>query len=417
LRINRRVPCARLQAIVGMLPVVLALATGNALAGDRPDTLLERARRFAQQAIVVDTHIDAPYRFSVGGEDVRSRTRGGEFDYVRAREGGLDVAFMSIYTPPSLEGTGNAGLKADSLITGVEHLAASAPEKFVVVRSVADVRRETGKGKVLLALGMENGSPIEGRLENVRRYYALGVRYITLAHAKSNHLADASYDPDRRWQGLSPFGREVVEEMNRVGIMVDISHLTDSAALQVLRISRAPIIASHSSCRSFTPGFERNISDALIRAVAANGGVVQVNFSSIFLDDAFRRQEEEEKKEIDEHLARSGVRLGSKEAKQYVEEYRHEHPLPFPTVAKVADHIDHVVALVGADHVGFGSDFDGAGDTFPPGLKDVAQYPNLIAVLMRRGYGDEDLRKICGGNLLRVWSEVERVAAPEGDGQ
>jgi membrane dipeptidase len=409
------VPSVRSQTIAGLLPVVLVLATGNARAGDGPDTLLERARQFARQAILVDTHIDAPYRFSFAGEDVRVRTSGGEFDYVRAREGGLDVAFMSVYTPSSLEGTGHAGPKADSLIAGIEQLAASAPDKFVVVRSVADVRREAGKGKILLALGMENGSPIEGRLENVRRYYDLGVRYITLAHAKSNHLADASYDPDRPWGGLSPFGRDVVEEMNRLGIMVDISHLTDSAALQILRVSRAPVIASHSSCRSFTPGFERNISDELIRAVAAHGGVVQINFSAIFLEDTFRRQEEGESKEIKEHLARSGVRPGSQEAKHYVEEYRHEHPLPFPTVARVADHIDHVVRLAGIDHAGFGSDFDGAGDTFPLGLKDVSQYPNLIAELMRRGYSDEALRKICGENLLRVWSAAELCAGPQGD--
>jgi membrane dipeptidase len=397
-----------------MVPFVLMLMAGNVGAGERPDTLLERARQFARRAILVDTHIDAPYRLSAAREDVRGRTSRGEFDYVRAREGGLDVAFMSVYTPPLLEGSGHAGKKADSLIASVESLAASAPDKFVVVRSVADVRRESGRGRVLLALGMENGSPIEGTLENVRRYYDLGIRYITVAHAKSNHLADASYDPERRWGGLSPFGREVIREMNHLGIMVDISHLSDSAALQAVRMSRAPVIASHSSCRSFTPGFERNISDELIRGVAASDGVVQINFSSIFLDDAFRLQEEGEKKEITEHLARSGVRPDSREARLYVDDYHHVHPLPFPTVARVADHIDHVVKLVGIDHVGFGSDFDGAGDTFPIGLKDVAQYPNLIAELMRRGYSDAELRKICGENLLRVWSAVERCAAQEG---
>jgi len=414
LRTNPEAPFTRLFAIIAVVPVALAVAAGNARAGSGPDTLLERARQFARRAILVDTHIDAPYRFSFAGEDVRSRTRTGEFDFVRAREGGLDVAFMSIYTSSSLEGTGQSGPKADSLIAGVEKLAASAPEKFVVVRSVADVRREAGKGKVLLALGMENGSPIEGRLENLRRYYDLGIRYITLAHAKSNHLADASYDPDRRWGGLSPFGRKVIEEMNRLGIMVDISHLTDSAALQALRLSRAPVIASHSSCRFFTPGFERNISDELIRAVAADGGVVQINFSSIFLDDGFRRREEVERKEVGEQLARSGVSPDSKEAEHYVEEYRRAHPIRFPAVARAADHIDHVVKLVGVEHVGFGSDFDGAGDTFPDGLKDVSQYPNLIAELMRRGYREAELQMICGGNLLRVWSEVERCAAREG---
>lgn len=414
MRTNRR----RRHIRAGVIGVAVAflgvLAVTDTRAGVGPDTLLERARQFVRQVIVVDTHIDAPYRFSVGGEDVGVRTRGGEFDYVRAREGGLGVAFMSIYTSASLDGSGKAGPKADSLITAVEQLAATASDRFAVVRSVADVRREAGGGRVLLALGMENGSPLEGRLEGVRRYYERGIRYITLAHAKSNPLSDASYDPNRRWKGLSPFGRSVIREMNRWGIMVDISHLSDSAAFQAVRLSRAPVIASHSSCRFFTPGFERNISDGLIRAVASRGGVVQINFSSIFLDDAFRRQEEGEKGEISRRFQRAGVGRATKEAEHIIEEYHREHPLPFPTVAKVADHIDHVVALVGVDHAGFGSDFDGAGDTFPIGLKDVSQYPNLIAELMRRGYRGDDLRKICGENLLRVWSEVERIAAQEG---
>jgi membrane dipeptidase len=321
---------------------------------------------------------------------------------------------MSIYTPSALEGTGRSGQEADSLIRMVEKLVASAPEKFVLVRSVADVRGEAGKGKVLLALGMENGSPIEGKLENVRRYYDRGVRYITLAHAKSNHLADASFDPVRRWRGLSPFGAEVVGEMNRLGIMVDISHLTDSAAFQILRLSKAPVIASHSSCRFFTPGFERNISDELICAVAARGGVVQINFASMFLDNVFRHREEQEQKVIARRLARSGAQLFSKEGERAVAEYRRRHPLPFPTVKKIADHLDHIVALVGVDYAGFGSDFDGAGDTFPVRMKDVSQYPNLLAELLRRGYREDDIRKICGENLLRVWSAVERVAAREG---
>lgn len=399
------------------MAVLSVIAVDDLMAGGGPDTLLERAGRFARHAIIVDTHIDAPHRFLIAGKEIGSRTADGQFDYVRAREGGLSVAFMSIYTSPSLEATGGSGPRADSLVTAVEDLAATAPDKFVLVRSVADVRREAGRGRVLLAMGMENGSPIGGMLSAVRRYYDRGIRYITLAHARSNRLSDASFDPDRRWGGLSPFGMEVVSEMNRLGIMVDISHLTDSAAFQVLRMSRAPVIASHSACRSFTPGLERNISDELIRAVAANGGVVQINFSSIFLDDRFRRQEEGEKEEIEKGLARSGVRPGSTEAKLFAEDYHRGHPLPFPGVASVADHIDHVVALAGVDHVGFGSDFDGAGDTFPVGLKDVSQYPTLIAELMRRGYRDDDLRKISGENLLRVWSAVERIAAQEGVGR
>jgi membrane dipeptidase len=410
-RRNSRVTASTFALVLLLLAATTA---GVVRAGDKPDALLKHARELAQRVIIIDTHIDAPMRLLAGREDVRRQTVNGQFDYVRARKGELTLAFMSIYTPPALEGTGNSGPKADSLIRAVERLAASASEKFALVRSVADVRGGAGKGRVLLALGMENGSPIEGKLENVRRYYDRGVRYITLAHAKSNHLADASFDPVRRWGGLSPFGREVVNEMNRLGIMVDISHLTGSAAFQVLRLSKAPVIASHSSCRFFTPGFERNISDELIRAVAAQGGVVQINFASMFLDEAFRRREEREQKVMEKRLARSGVQLWSREAERALAEYRRSHPLPFPTVKKIADHIDHIVALVGVDHVGFGSDFDGAGDTFPIGMKDVSQYPNLIAELLRRGYREEDIRKICGENLLRVWGAVERVAAQGG---
>lgn len=391
-----------------------AIGSADSPAGGLPDTLLERARGFSREAIIVDTHIDAPSRLVRGGEDLGSRTRRGEFDYVRARQGGLGLAFMSIFTASDLERTGRSGAKADSLITAVERLAAKEPSRFMIVRSVADVRRGAGGERVLLALGMENGSPIGTNLANVRRYYDRGIRYITLAHAKSNRLADASYDMNRPWNGLSPLGRKVVGEMNRLGIMVDVSHLSDSAAFQAVRLSRAPVIASHSSCRTFTPGFERNVSDELVRAIASNGGVVQINFSSDFLDDAFRREEEGERAEINRLLRQAGVRRETVRAERIVGEYHRKHPLPFPTVAKVADHIDHVVALVGVDHVGLGSDFDGAGDTFPVGLKDVSQYPNLIAELMRRGYRNEDLRKICGENLLRVWSEVERRAAQEG---
>ncbi len=394
--------------------MVGAFGSADSRARDLPDTLAERARAFSREAIIVDTHIDAPSRLVRGGEDLGSRTQRGDFDYERARQGGLGLAFMSIFTPPELERVGRSGAKADSLITAVIGLAAKEPSRFAIVRSVADVRRGTGGKKVLLALGMENGSPLGANLANVRKYYDRGIRYITLAHAKSNMLADASYDPDRPWNGLSPFGRSVIGEMNRLGIMVDVSHLSDSAAFQAVRLSRAPVIASHSSCRAFTPGFERNASDELIRAIASKGGVVQINFSSEFLDEAFRRQEGEDTIEIGRRLRLAGVRRETRDGARIVKEYRREHPLPFPTAAKVADHIDHVVALVGVDYVGFGSDFDGAGDTFPVGLKDVSQYPNLIAELMRRGYRDEDLRKICGENLLRVWSEVERIAAQEG---
>jgi membrane dipeptidase len=382
--------------------------------GPAQDSLLQRARQLARKFILVDTHIDAPYRLAEGMEDLTQRTAHGEFDYVRAREGGLDVPFMSIYTSSSLEGTGKAKPKADTLIDRVLGLARSAPDAFAVVTSVGEIRKQVGQGKILLAMGMENGSPLEERLENVRYFYGRGIRYLGLAHAKSNHLADASYDTVRRWHGLSPFGRKVIQEMNRLGMMVDLSHLTDSAAAQAIRLSRAPVIASHSSCRAFTPGFERNLSDELIRAVARRGGVVQVNFGASFIDDDFRLHEEREQNAVNEHFAQASPRPDEQTVREYREAYRADHPYLFPDVRRVADHIDHIVSVAGVDHAGFGSDFDGVGDTLPLRLKSVAEYPNLIAELLRRGYAEDAIRKICGENLLRVWSAVERTARESG---
>lgn len=391
------------------------LITGCARRSEREDaiSLHERAVRLTQKYGVIDTHIDAPGRLHDSLADVSRASTIGEFDYERARQGGLQVPFMSIYTSSGLEGTGRAKPLADTLIDIVEGLVRRSPDKFVIVKSVADVQRYAGSGKVLLALGMENGSPLEGKIENLRYFYDRGIRYLTLAHAKWNHLSDGSYDTERHWNGLSPFGRHVVAAMNRMGIMVDISHLTDSAATQVLRLSSAPVIASHSSCRFFTPGFERNISDTLIRQVAAGRGVVQVTFGSYFLNTETTHQGDEQERVFLQYLRENHVDASDTLARQYMVRYRREHPLKRGTVADVADHIDHVVRLVGVDYVGIGSDFEGVG-TLPEGLEDVSRYPNLIEELLRRGYTDEMIQKICSGNLLRVWSAVERVAQHEG---
>jgi membrane dipeptidase len=405
---------ARCRRVAALLLALLMCVCVGAAAGEPDSLIIQRARLLAERFIVVDTHIDAPYRFLDSVGNIAGRTADGDFDYDRAREGGLDVPFMSIYTPSELEGTGRSIHLADSLIDAVYRLARLKPEKFAVVTSVDQVTKEAGKGKILMALGMENGSPIEAKLGNVKYFFDRGIRYITLAHAKCNHLADGSYDTVRRWKGLSPFGAQVVVEMNRRGIMIDISHLTDSAVVQILRISKAPVIASHSSCRFFTPGFERNLSDQLIRAVAATGGVVQINFGASFIDNDFRREEDRERQEVDAHIASHHWAPYTKEAQAYRQEYRHTHPLRFPDITKVADHFDHIAKLVGVEYLGFGSDFDGVGDTLPLGLKDVSQYPNLIAELLRRGYSETDVQKICGGNLLRVWKAVEQVAQQMG---
>jgi membrane dipeptidase len=397
---------------VACVPLCLILGTA-ARAGGADDELLARAARLAQELVIIDTHIDLPYQLVEAWEDVTGRTTHGDFDYARAREGGLDVGFMAIYVSSSLDGTAAATARADLLIDSVEALEARAPEKFAIVRTVSEIRTLAGTGKVLLALGMENGSPINGSLATLRRFYDRGIRYITLAHAKSNAIADASYDAKRPWKGLSPFGREVVREMNRLGMMVDISHLSDLAAEQILELSAAPVIASHSSCRYFTPGWERNISDELIGAVGRAGGVVQVNFGSEFLTEQARQYDTRSKAEVDEHVRAKGWKKGGSQARTYARQYAAEHPFPRATVRDVADHIDRVVLLAGIDHVGLGSDFDGVGDTLPRDLRDVAGYPALIAELLRRGYAEEDIAKICSGNILRVWQQVEDLAAKE----
>jgi membrane dipeptidase len=370
------------------------------------EALKEKANRLAQQFIIVDTHVDVPYRLQEKMEDISVRTAGGDFDYVRARAGGLNAPFMSIYTPADYEAKGRSKAVADSLIDMVEKFQKDWPDKFAVAKSVADVRVQFKKGLISLPMGMENGSPIEGKLENLRHFYARGIRYITLAHGKSNHISDSSYDTNRQWHGLSPFGKEVVAEMNRLGIMIDVSHVSDETFYQVMELSKAPVIASHSSCRYFTPGWERNMDDEMIKALAKNRGAIMINFGSSFLNDTYRTTEDEMWKYFEENK----IKPNSEEGKAYAEKFRAENNLSYADIADVVAHIDHVVKLVGIDHVGFGSDFDGVGDSLPTGVKSVADYPNIIYELLKKGYSEKDVEKICSGNLLRVWSEVERAA-------
>ena len=376
-----------------------------------PETSLESSLRLARQFLIADTHVDIPNRLDQRMEDISVRTRGGDFDYPRAREGGLDAPFMSIYVSASYQESGGAKEYADKLIDMVEGFQEKWPDKFVVARSVAEVRSAFQDGKVALPMGMENGAPIEGSLDNLEHFYERGIRYITLTHSRANHISDSSYDSNRRWQGLSPFGRKVVKEMNRLGIMIDISHLSDDAFHQVVTLTKAPVIASHSSCRHFTPGWERNMSDDMIQKLARNGGVIQIAFGSSFISNVYRLGHAQRNQAIDEQLRQNGLTRTHPRAQEQIRQFEQENPLQRATVSQVVDHIDHVRKLVGIDHVGFGSDFDGVGDTTPTGLRDVSFYPNLIAQLLDRGYNEEEIEKICSGNLLRVWSEVERVAA------
>jgi membrane dipeptidase len=367
--------------------------------------------------VIVDTHIDAPSELVDGWRDLGIAVPDREFDYPRARAGGLDVAFMSVYTSPEDDATGTARQKAHLQIDAVEALVARHPDKFALLTSPGDVARASPGGRVLLALGMENGAPIGDDLAQLQVFRDRGVRYITLAHSHSNRIADGSYSLDRPHGGLSPFGERVVAEMNRLGIMVDVSHLSDDAVRDVLRVSKAPVIASHSGLRHFTPGFERNLSDELARAIAKSGGVVQIVFGSGFIDaraakdttDYFREVVRVERAEAE---AKARGVAPAQTVAQFRAAWNAAHPKPATDISQVVDQIVYAVRLLGEDHVGIGSDFDGVGGALPAQLKTVADYPNLVAALRARGMRDATIRKVLGGNLLRAWAEIERRAAP-----
>jgi membrane dipeptidase len=397
---------------------MLALTCLSACAESEQDTTAPaptqeqqaQAEALAQSALIADTHIDVPIRLHEAWSDVSQATEVGDFDYPRAMEGGLNLPFMSIYTPASMEVDGGSFQLAHQLIDSVEALEGRAPDKFTVVSSTAEALQAKQDGKIGLAMGMENGSPIEGKLENLQQFYDRGIRYITLAHGLSNHISDSSYDKNRQWNGLSPFGKEVVTEMNRLGIMVDISHVSDEAFFQVMELSQVPVIASHSSARHFTPGFERNMSDEMIQALAENGGVIQINFGSSFVTTEANEWFVQMAMARMAWLEETGNAADGPEASEWVKQYRLEKPLPFASIGDVADHIDHVVKLTSYEHVGIGSDYDGVGDSLPEGLKNVSSYPTLIAELLRRGYSEEQVVAILGGNLMRVWSQAEEFA-------
>ena len=340
------------------------------------DKINNLAQELAQEMIIIDTHLDTPIQLymqqSKNGfyEDI-TKTSSLHFDFDRAVSGGLNVPFFVIFTPPSAEEKGTAFEMAKDLIQILEDIMNKHPSKFRLVKSPEEITNE--KGVMQVVYGMENGAPIESKLSNIKVFSDMGINYITLAHSKSNHISDSSYDSNKNWGGLSPFGRKVVAEMNKQGVMIDISHVSDAAFYEVLKLTKTPVIASHSSLRHFVPGFERNVSDDMLRELAKNEGVIQICFGSEFIAE------------------------------------KKKYPNLVVTVKDVADHIDRVKELVGIDHVGIGSDYDGWRN-FPVGLEDTSTYPNLIKELLNRDYTKEEIKKIFGGNLLRVWREVKRFS-------
>lgn len=382
------------------------------------EQLRSKAKELTTRFILTDGHVDLPYRLKVKKFRLEREyfgipieTAEGDFDYVRAKEGGLDAPFMSIYIPSSYQKQPDFGKAlADTLINMIEGIVKIHPDKFALAKTPNEIIANTALGKISLPMGMENGAPIGNDLANVAYFFNRGIRYITLTHGKDNQISDSSYDTLNTWNGLSPFGAQVVAEMNRVGIMVDISHVSDSAFFDVMKITKAPVIASHSSCRAFTPGFQRNMSDAMIQALGKNGGVIQINFGASFLDSV-ARQNSKLLDSLENVLKSKNLNSADSAAQPIIDQFAKNHAALFSDVERVADHIDRVVKLAGIDHVGIGSDYDGVGDSLPIGLKDVSDYPNLIYVLLKRGYSESDIEKICSGNVFRVWNKVINVAS------
>ena len=372
--------------------------------------LLIKSNKLSKKFIIVDGHIDLPYRLKEAGYlkknkilDLTKETDG-DFDYAKSKRGGLDAPFMSIYIPAEFQKSGGAKKLADSLINLVVKITNSFPTKFALANNPSDIKDNFSKGLISLPMGIENGAAIEKKLENIDYFFERGIRYITLTHGKDNAICDSSYDSTKTWNGLSPFGRKVISKMNSVGMMIDISHVTDEAFYQVIEISRTPVIASHSSPRKFTPGFERNMSDDMIIKLAESNGLILINFGSSFVNELSNKKFDQIDKKVENWKIKNKIN-DIKEINKFKNRIIEEEK-PFATIEDVINAIDHVVKLVGIDHVGFGSDFDGLGNTLPYNLKNVSDYPNIILGLLKKNYSEEDIEKICYKNLFKTWNEI-----------
>lgn len=375
------------------------------------------ADQLAHKFMIIDGHVDFPERLKDKKIVINEQTKevaindeGGEFDYTRAKEGGLTSPFMSIYIPASYQKLPDMGKAyADSLIDNVRAMATLLPDKFALINSTSDLKKNFESGLISLPMGMENGAPFGNDLKNVQYFYDRGIRYTTLTHNKNNQICDSSGD-SAKWNGLSPFGKEVVKEMNRVGIMVDISHVDDSTFYQVMKLTNVPCIASHSSCRAFAPSVRRDMTDDMITLMGKNNGVILVNFYNAFLDSVVVNYNNKLKEKLSATLKEKKLTEKDTAYKTVFKEFYSQNPLKRTDIEMVANHIDRIKTLAGIDHVGFGSDFDGVDGQLPIGLEDASKYPDLIYVLLKRGYTEDDIEKICYKNALRVWAAVEETA-------
>ena len=358
-------------------------------------------------------HVDTAQRLLDEHVDLQQQLSDGHFDAVRAKAGSLDAQFFSIWVEPQLFGAvGERAMKrADDQIAVVRALAEQHPETWLLATSAADVRRAVSEGKIAALLGLEGGYAIDERLENVQRYYDMGVRYMSPAWSVSTSWAGSSGDDVGATRGLNEFGRNVVREMNRLGMMVDVSHVSDPTFWDIVKTSTKPVVATHSACRAIAD-VPRNLTDDMIRALAKSGGVVNVIFYPEHLEPGWSQKKKQVDAEIatmvqEASAAEPGDAVHKKMARDRVRQREYAQRLPPVNVARIVDHIDHIVKLVGVDHVGMGSDFDGVQITTSD-LADVAELPNLTRELLRRGYTESDVSKILGGNMLRVMEAHQR---------
>ena len=411
-----------MRCLILVVPILLSILCTNCrmtqktetlLPATQPDSKRNDALAIHRRAIAVDMHADTPQRLLDEQVDLSQRLPDGHFDSLRAREGGLDAQFFSIWVEPELFGDGGprAMKRADDQIAAVKALTEKHPETWQFATTAGDIRRIASEEKLAALTGLEGGYAIDEKIENVERYYRMGVRYMSPAWSISTSWAGSSGDEAGATRGLNDFGKQVIREMNRLGMMVDVSHVSDPTFWDIVNTSTKPVIATHSGCRAIA-NVPRNLTDDMIRALAKTGGVVNVIFYPEHLEPGWS----EKKKQVDAEIASRVQRASEEEkgdaahkklARDRVRREEFAKRLPPVTVSRLVDHIDHVVKLVGIDHVGIGSDFDGVQSTLSD-LADVSGLPNLTRELLRRGYSESDVDKILGGNMLRVMEAVER---------
>ena len=390
---------------------VVAVFAALSLVAGAADSIAERAHKLQFSSIVLDTHDDTTQRFFTKEFDLGKQNAEGHVDIPRMREGGMNAIFFSIWIDGKIMGA-PAVVKALDQIDAVRENVLKYPKDIVLARTAADVRKAHAQGKIAALMGVEGGHMMGYDIRVLRIFADLGVRYMTLTHFYNDEWADSSTDKPAH-NGLTDFGKEIVREMNRQGMMVDISHVSDKTFYDALEVSKAPLIASHSSCRALC-SHPRDMTDDMMKALAAKGGVIQINYEKSFIDQAYKDASDRETggvvKNMDELIksCNNDEACVSRKMDEIQQKLIAEGKLPHVSWERVVDHIDHAVKLIGADHVGLGSDFDGA--NMPDGLEDCSKLPKLTEAMVRKGYSDSDIRKILGENTLRVMEQAEQVS-------